>query len=377
MGDIFLPGPLGAPEIVAALSAGAKAAAAPRAARLDGHSLRFDPDSLRFAVVPEAVGRVSGVLVPDGGRAGARAAFVLEAMGGQAVAVDVGTAAGTAPARAFLSAAAAAPARRWGEADWSASTARALAEAVPEILGQLGGATPGVAADLLGGIAMRARARVRGAATDTPVALRSGLAIGDVEPVSRGFGYAKFFAVEDLVLRHRRFDGRMSQPVGRAVFTSGDAVSVLPFDPVRGAVLLIEQFRAGAYARRDPHPWALETVAGRCDGMEPPEATARREAREEAGLELGRLERIAGYYPTPAIAAEFITSFVGEADLGAAGGVHGLASEDEDIRTLVVPLAQAFAAVGSGEVNNAPLVISLLWLERHHARLAAEWGGAA
>ena len=122
--------------------------------------------------------------------------------------------------------------------------------------------------------------------------------------------------MEEHRLRHRRFDGGMSDALDRAVFTSGDAVTVLPFDPRAGTVLLIEQFRAAPYARRDPHPWCLETVAGRCDRPEPPEATARREAREEAGLELGRLERIAGYYPSPGIAAEYITAFVAEADLG-------------------------------------------------------------
>ena len=104
---------------------------------------------------------------------------------------------------------------------------------------------------------------------------------------------------------------RCRTALDRAVFTSGDAVTVLPFDPRAGTVLLIEQFRAGPYARRDPRPWCIEAVAGRCDRPEPPEATARREAREEAGLELGRLERIAGYYPSPGIAAEYITAFVG------------------------------------------------------------------
>ena len=139
-------------------------------------------------------------------------------------------------------------------------------------------------------------------------------------------------------------------------------------------MLLVEQFRAGPYARRDPRPWSLETVAGRCDKTEPPEATARREAREEANLELGRIERIAAFYPSPGIVAEYITSFVAEADLGAAGGLHGLAEEHEDIRTLVVPLDAALAAMASGEIDTAPLMISLLWLERHAARLAAAWG---
>ena len=88
---------------------------------------------------------------------------------------------------------------------------------------------------------------------------------------------------------------------------------------------------------------------------------------------LGRLVRAAAYYPSPGIASEFITSFVGEADLGAAGGLHGLAEEDEDIRALVVPLEDALDAAESGEIANAPLLVTLHWLARHRDRLVAAW----
>ena len=76
---------------------------------------------------------------------------------------------------------------------------------------------------------------------------------------------------------------------------------------------------------------------------------------------------------SPGIAAEYITAFVAEADLGRAGGTHGLAEEHEDIRVLVVPLEAAMAALAAGEVRNAPLMLSLFWLDRNAARLRAAW----
>lgn len=363
MSFTFLPGPLGAAEILATLAA----AAAPRPARLADHALHVDPDTLAVALTPQPGGAAAGVLVadPEG-----RAAWVLAAMGGQARRLELATDAGPVPAQVFV--AEAGPAEDGAD---DPDLLPALAEALPEILHHRGRTGAEDMPLVLGPIAVRARARLRGARSRLPVALRTDRSPGDVAAETRGFGYSFFFAVEDHVLRHRRFDGAMSRPVGRAVLASGDAATVLPFDPRRGTVLLIEQFRAGAFARRDPNPWVIETIAGRCDRLEPPEATARREAREEAGVEIGRLERIAGYYASPGISAEFITAFVGEADLAAAGGVHGLASEDEDIRTLVVPLEAAVAAMRSGEINNAPLLVSLLWLELHHARLAADWTG--
>jgi ADP-ribose pyrophosphatase len=249
-----------------------------------------------------------------------------------------------------------------------------LEEMVVEIAGLRGLLTAEEVRDRLPSVMVRAIARARGRASATPVTLRRPWRPEDATGEAAGRPYAGFFALEEHVLRHRRFDGSMSPPLARAVFASGDAVTVLPYDPRRDAVLLIEQFRAGPFARRDPVPWRLEAIAGRCDAAEDPEATARREAREEAGLELGRMERALAYYPTPAIASEYITSFVAEADLPeGGGGVFGLPTENEDIRAFVVPRAEAETALKVGEVDIAPLALSLLWLTLNVDRLRREW----
>ena len=49
----------------------------------------------------------------------------------------------------------------------------------------------------------------------------------------------------------------MSRELTREVFERGHAVAVLPFDPARDQVVLIEQFRVGALGVVD-HPWLLE-----------------------------------------------------------------------------------------------------------------------
>ncbi len=119
----------------------------------------------------------------------------------------------------------------------------------------------------------------------------------------------------------------------------------------------------------------LEVVAGLRDRVESPEETARREAREEAGLELGRMVQVAAYYPSPGAMTEFITSFIAEADLSRkTEGLHGLDSEHEDIRTLILPREEAMAALERGEARNAPLMIALYELERRRAELAESWG---
>jgi nudix-type nucleoside diphosphatase (YffH/AdpP family) len=220
---------------------------------------------------------------------------------------------------------------------------------------------------------IRARAQARlNAARAAPTTLRRRAGPGDVAVSARRTPYAAFFAVEEYDLRHARFAGGLSEPVTRAAFVSADAVTVLPYDPTRDRAMVIEQFRAGPFARGDPQPWSLEAIAGRIDPGETPEDTARREAWEEAGIALGRLIPLARYYPSPGAKAEFIHSYIGLAELpDAAAGLGGVAHEHEDIRAHVVTFHRLMELVETGEAGNAPLILSALALAGRREALRA------
>lgn len=182
--------------------------------------------------------------------------------------------------------------------------------------------------------------------------------------------HAGFFSLEVARLSHRRFDGSMSQRLQREVLLSGDAVTVLPYDPRRDRVLLIEQMRMGPLGRGDPLPWQIEAIAGRIDPDESPEDCARREAVEEAGLALGRLEKVAEYYPSPGAMSEYVYSYVALCDLSdEVVGVFGAEEEAEDIRGFLLSHAELMAALERGELGSAPLLLSVLWLDRERPRL--------
>lgn len=106
---------------------------------------------------------------------------------------------------------------------------------------------------------------------------------GDVELVQREECFRGFYRLDRLRLRHRQFDGSMGREISRELFVRHDAVCVLPYDPQRDCVVLIEQFRVGAMQKL-ANPWLLELVAGLIDKDEQPEEVAHREAMEEAGL---------------------------------------------------------------------------------------------
>ena len=256
----------------------------------------------------------------------------------------------------------------WQPPAWQSRWAGLLTATAGDIM-DLSGQRP--AADLrhrLGAMLVRGASRVR--AAGTPATLRHRARPQDTEVVARHQPYARFFAVEEYDLRFRQFDDSMSVPVNRAVFVSGDAVTVLPYDPLRDRVLLIEQFRVAPLARGDDQPWLLEAIAGRIDPGETPEEAARREAVEEAGLTLGQLLKVASYYPTPGAKAEFLYSYVALADLpDDTAGTFGLADEAEDIRSHLVSFSQLMALVENGEAANAPLILTALWLARERPRL--------
>lgn len=243
----------------------------------------------------------------------------------------------------------------------------ALAEDVMALCGQ---APAEAVARRRGVMRVRAASRLRARTDPAPATVRRATGPGAVTVITRTQPYARFFAVEEYDLRYPRFDGADSAVVNRAAFISGDAVTVLPYDPVRDRVLLVEQFRAGPFARGDRRPWSLEAVAGRIDPGETPETAARREAQEEAGLVLDDLLPVASYYSSPGAKIEFLYSFVALADLpDGAAGIFGLEEEAEDIRGHLVSFEALMSLVATGEVNNGPLILTALWLERERARL--------
>ncbi|SDG58146.1 ADP-ribose pyrophosphatase [Pseudomonas benzenivorans] len=194
----------------------------------------------------------------------------------------------------------------------------------------------------------------------------------DVEILEREACFRGFYRLDRLHLRHRQFSGEMGPQLSRELFVRHDAVCVLPYDPQRDSVVLIEQFRVGAL-EKSANPWLLELVAGLIEQDEQPEQVAHREASEEAGLSLGALWPITQYYPSPGGSDERVHLYIGRCDSEGVGGVHGLAEEGEDIRVHVWPLEDALDAVKDGRIDNAASIIALQWLALNRAEIRGLW----
>lgn len=260
------------------------------------------------------------------------------------------------------------PAEPWSRDSWIAEYGEVTAMTAVEAMAGFGVMTAPEMGAQYPNMMSRAASRQRAANTQS----NGRMGREDVHLIEARKRYAGFFNVEELDLTFRRFDGSMSEPVNRAVFVGVDAAIVLPYDPVRDRVMLVEQFRLGAYFRGDPNPWTLEPVAGRIDPGEGPEEAAIREAQEEAGITISSLRCVSAAYPSPGSTTEHFYVFVGITDLpDGAEGVAGNLSEAEDIRSQVMDWADFDAALNAGEYRLLPLLVAGHWLARNREALRA------
>jgi ADP-ribose pyrophosphatase len=193
-----------------------------------------------------------------------------------------------------------------------------------------------------------------------------------VEVLERALAYDGRFKIFRYRLRHTRFAGGMSPELTRELFERGHAAAVLPYDPAADAVVLVEQFRIGALG--SPYDcWLLEPVAGIIEAGETPHEVARREAMEEAGLEILELIPACEYFVSPGGSSERCRVFIGRVESGRAGGVFGHAAEGEDIRAHVVPFSQARAWLDDGTLCVASTVVAVQWLALHRDEVRARW----
>lgn len=192
------------------------------------------------------------------------------------------------------------------------------------------------------------------------------------EIVERKAVFQGYFRVDRYRVRFERYGGGWSRELVREVFERGHAAALLPYDPVRDEVILIEQFRIGVH-EAPGGAWVLEPVAGIIEEGERAEDVARREAQEEAGVAVGDLIHIADCLASPGGSSERVSHYCGRVDTSDAGGIFGLDEEGEDIKAIVMPLEDALAEVQRREAAVSNMLIPLYWLALNKAHVQAMW----
>ncbi len=183
--------------------------------------------------------------------------------------------------------------------------------------------------------------------------------------------YDGHFKVDQLIVQHELFAGGLSKELIREKVSRQNAVAVLPYDPIRDEVVLVEQFRVGALD--DDNPWLIEIIAGLVEEGEDYQEVAHREALEEANCKLEDLRHVASFFPTPGGFSELSHVYIGKTDAAGLEGICGLEEEGEDIRVHVVASDQAIDMLQQGKIRSAIPMIAMYNFMQLREVLYKEW----
>jgi ADP-ribose pyrophosphatase len=173
--------------------------------------------------------------------------------------------------------------------------------------------------------------------------------------------FTGFLSINEYEIEADRHAGG-TQTVTRLVMERGHAVGVLAYDPARDEVVLVNEIRPGQVAD-GVQAFSDALVAGVIEAGEDPLATAVREMKEEAGLELRDARVIhPGAYVSPGGTSEKIVLVFGHVDASAASGIHGHPDEHEDALTVVLPAEEFIACAKCGTIDDMKTVLAAWWL---------------
>lgn len=144
------------------------------------------------------------------------------------------------------------------------------------------------------------------------------------------------------------------EPFRRLVLEHPGAVIVLAVDD-EDRVCLLRQYRHPARRRFVELPAGLIDVAGE-DAVD----TARRELREEVGLEAREWVSLGSTYSSPGITSEVMHLYLARGLTPVGREDFTPEHEEADMETFWAPYADLHAAVLDGRVTDAPLMLAVL-----------------
>ena len=172
--------------------------------------------------------------------------------------------------------------------------------------------------------------------------------------------YSGFFKMNEITLKYKKYDGSWSNNIKRELFGGAQVSAVLPYDPIKKEIVLLQQFRPGTISK-NVNNYLDEIVAGIIDPGEDPETAAKRECLEETGCKIKKLKPIQGYFPAPGSSESYYYLFIGEVKTIKKSRVMGLAYENEDILVKSYKLDKVKEMLKKGKITNGITLIALQW----------------
>tara|TARA_Y100001970_G_scaffold286077_1_gene407360 strand:+ start:2420 stop:3001 length:582 start_codon:yes stop_codon:yes gene_type:complete len=172
--------------------------------------------------------------------------------------------------------------------------------------------------------------------------------------------YSGFFSVNKYEFVHQKHDGTWSKKIDREIFSGAHVSTLLPYDPIKKKIVLIQQFRAGVIPRFNDE-YLYEIVAGIINDGEKPEDTAIRECYEETGCEVINIKPIQSYFPAPGSSESYYHIYLGEINSFEGQRIKGLENENEDILVKSFEVDEVREMLKKKRIKNGLTLVALQW----------------
>ena len=177
--------------------------------------------------------------------------------------------------------------------------------------------------------------------------------------------YSGFFSLNKYEFVHRKHNGDWTSTVDREIFSGAHVSTLLPYDPIKKEIILIQQFRAGILSRYN-EDYLYEIVAGIIDKGETPEETAKRECYEETGCVVKKITPVQAYFPAPGSSESYYHLYLGEVNSFDGERIKGLESENEDILVKSFKVDNVREMLKNKQIKNGLTLIALQWFFLEH-----------
>jgi len=167
-----------------------------------------------------------------------------------------------------------------------------------------------------------------------------------------------WYTLNKIVFDYKMPNGQWEEQA-RESYDRGNGAVVLLYNKQKQTVILVSQFRMPTYLNGNETGIMIEATAGLLDGDDP-ETCVIKEAEEESGFRVKKVEKVFEAYMSPGAVTEILHFYIAEyhdADKVSEGG--GLAAEQEDITVMEVGFEKAMDMVYKGEIKDAKTIMLL------------------
>ena len=171
-----------------------------------------------------------------------------------------------------------------------------------------------------------------------------------------------WYTLNKIVFDYKMPNGQWVEQA-RESYDRGNGAAVLLYNKKKQTVVLISQFRMPTYMNGNESGLMIEVTAGLLDGDDP-QTCVIKEAEEESGFRVKKVEKVFEAYMSPGAVTEILYFYIAEyddSDKVSEGG--GVAAEQEDITVLELDFKKAMDMISTGEIKDAKTIMLLQYLK--------------